>query len=243
VWRAFLEEDPDRPRHEAAVLRLLESTPVAAPRLVAMVVAGEATESPAVLMTRLPGATTPRPGEWLQGAATAAAEMHRVDGRSLGRRYRPYFLGALRVPAWGDRALWEEAVALAGSVVATDQSEEVFIHRDYHPGNLLWQGDRLGGIVDWLSACCGPPGVDVSHFGINLALDHDPAAVAAFRTAYERAAGRHHDRRRDVVGALDVLPFYAGSDDIDAWPASGLVHPGSARTRIEAFLASALAAC
>ena len=244
VWQAFLAEDPDRPRHEAMVLRLLESTPVPAPALVAVDAAGDATGSPAVLMTRLPGSAAARPNDWLQQAADAAARIHRVDGRSLGRQYRPYFVGAGRTPAWGDHALWDDALALAGTLVSAGEPDDaVFIHRDYHPGNLLWDACRLSGIVDWLSACCGPPGVDVAHFGINLALDFGPGAVATFRTAYEKATDRRHDRRRDVVGAIDVLPFYAGNDDVDTWPGIGLPDAGAARARLEAFLASALAMC
>jgi Ser/Thr protein kinase RdoA (MazF antagonist) len=54
----------------------------------------------------------------------------------------------------------------------------VFLHRDYHPGNLLWNDGSLSGIVDWAFSCRGPRGVDVAHTRWNLALVDIVAAAA-----------------------------------------------------------------
>ena len=43
-----------------------------------------------------------------------------------------------------------------------------FIHRDYHPGNTLWTGGRLTGVVDWIGGSWGPPSVDLGHMRVNL---------------------------------------------------------------------------
>ena len=46
----------------------------------------------------------------------------------------------------------------------------VFIHRDFHPGNLLWSGSR----ADWRrrlgERCVGPAEVDAAHLRVNLAI-------------------------------------------------------------------------
>ena len=61
-----------------------------------------------------------------------------------------------------------------------------FIHRDYHPGNGLWRGGAISGIVDWASASVGAPVADVGHCRVNL----DPAAADRFLAAWRSIAGR-----------------------------------------------------
>ena len=48
----------------------------------------------------------------------------------------------------------------------------MFLHRDFHPGNLLWTDERITGVVDWVSACAGPPEEDIGHCRANLAIRH-----------------------------------------------------------------------
>src|SRR5258707_1164666 len=79
-------------------------------------------------------------------------------------------------PAWSQKpAAWARAieVLLAGPPPAP----AVFIHRDYHPLNVLWQAGAISGVVDWINACRGPAGVDVAHCRTNLAQMYGPAAA------------------------------------------------------------------
>ena len=64
------------------------------------------------------------------------------------------------------------------------ESPLVFMHRDFHPGNLLWDGEDLAGIVDWAVARLGPPGADLAHTRANLALVDGPEAADGFLDAY-----------------------------------------------------------
>lgn len=41
------------------------------------------------------------------------------------------------------------------------QVKPCFIHRDYHPTNILWVDDKVSGVVDWVNACRGPAGIDI----------------------------------------------------------------------------------
>ena len=45
---------------------------------------------------------------------------------------------------------------------------EVLVHRDYHPGNVLWRRSKISGVVDWQAACTGPAVADVAHCRVNL---------------------------------------------------------------------------
>ncbi|GEP40523.1 hypothetical protein NPS01_41860 [Nocardioides psychrotolerans] len=55
-----------------------------------------------------------------------------------------------------DAGLWEEAFA----VLRTDPPayECCLIHRDFHHRNVLWVGEEVGGVVDWVETSTGRPG-------------------------------------------------------------------------------------
>jgi Ser/Thr protein kinase RdoA (MazF antagonist) len=71
-----------------------------------------------------------------------------------------------------------------------------FMHRDFHPGNVLFDlspdgsaGPRITGVVDWVQTSWGPADLDVAHCSTNLALLHGPAWGLWFAEAYEEAGG------------------------------------------------------
>jgi aminoglycoside phosphotransferase (APT) family kinase protein len=72
-------------------------------------------------------------------------------------------------------------------------TERCFIHRDFQHFNFLWQRGRLTGIVDWAMASAGPPGLDVGHCRLNLAILFGADEAERFRLAYEAETGRAVD--------------------------------------------------
>ena len=91
------------------------------------------------------------------------------------------------------------------------------MHRDYHPGNVLWVGTEISGIIDWTGACWGPPAADLGHLRVNLAADHGVAQADAATRAYLAAGGRLENRVYwDIRMLLDWLP------DLDEAYASGV---------------------
>lgn len=69
-------------------------------------------------------------------------------------------------------------------------------HRDFHPGNVLFDlpppgqsGPRITGVVDWAGTSWGPADLDVAHCSTNLALLHGPSWGLLFAQAYEAAGG------------------------------------------------------
>ena len=236
----YLAEWVERPAHEATVLERLAATPVPAPTLVAVDPNGDGCDVPAVLMSAIPGAVDQDAAASAVGCpamAVALVRIHGVDpGDGVARRYLPFHAGHdVSIPAWAaDRGPWREAISLP-----LPPGVAGFIHRDFHPGNILWDGDALRGVVDWGEACRGPAGVDVGHCRVNLALGHGPEAADRFATAYERAGGAY-DPAWDVVAAIDLLPHYDGGEALAAWP--GTERAVERRRRLEAFVVAALAA-
>jgi aminoglycoside phosphotransferase (APT) family kinase protein len=224
----FLIKEPDALAREVAALTTLVDTGVPAPRLVAW------TETPpAVLMTRLDGGhrtDIPDPA-----AVHALLDtIHRVDPGPLARwSYRGYHEGVdLPPPAWWrDRAAWDRA--LERSSEGPPAFEPVTIHRDLHPGNLLWTGEAISGIVDWGNACVGPAAFDLAHLRVNLATVEGQAATdAAFPgdPAWDIEA---------ALGYIDPWALEARGEWVGPW---AHVPPAVVRERVETFVAHALAA-
>ena len=216
-------DDPDlTAAREALVLERLRDTPVPAPELVAADPDAAACDVAALLITRVPGAAMMgRPP--LGPLAAALAEIHAVDPAGIPPFRRYYEPERLAVPSWAaDRGVWERAIAVAHEPPPV--LPERFIHRDFHPGNTLWEGAELTGIVDWTTGSRGPGAVDLGHLRWNLVLDHGQRVADALLPHPE------HHPYYDVVTVLDVLP------DLD------LTDTRAELLRLEDHVARALAA-
>lgn len=146
-----------------------------------------------------------------KGLAQAIAAVHSLaESQSLKVAVpyvRYYSLHELAVPEWSrDPGLWEEAFQVCAST--PPPTEEGFIHRDYHPGNTLWVGGDLSGILDWQRGTWGPVAIDISHMRVNLARMGHPELADQYTTAYKAMTGRDLSELAywDVVDAVDLMP-------------------------------------
>ena len=207
----WLAEEPDLARHEAMALDVAAGCPVPTPRLVAVDEDGAEAGEPAVLMTRLPGATVWVPAEadpFLRTLAEILPAAHATPvaaGASLPD-YAPYRVMMRRAPRWATRPnVWSQAIELLDGPVPGD--ERLFVHRDYHPGNVLWKRDELTGVVDWVNASIGSAWADVGHCRVNLAGALGQDAADRFLELYRVAAGRddHYHPYWDISAAIGGL--------------------------------------
>lgn len=241
----WLREEPDLARHEASALNLAASAGLSAPQAVAFDETGHACGTPAVLMTRLPGSVVLEPENrscWHDGLAAALARIHAVPGDGFSWSYFPYKKREdMAVPDWASEpSLWAEAIAILQGEPA--EFRACFIHRDYHPANVLWDGGSVSGIVDWVNACRGPAGVDVGHCRINLVQMFGIEAADDFLEAYVRHAGKsfRYDPYWDLRSLMDSTfgppTVYAG------WTALGMTGLTDAlmAERLHAFLESVM---
>lgn len=72
------------------------------------------------------------------------------------------------------------------------------VHRDLHPDNLLAQGDRITGVLDWGELTIADPAVDVAWSRMVLATEVGPELGDWFADAYTRRNG----------SVVDTLPFW-----------------------------------
>jgi len=218
-------EEPQYPHTEAAALRTLDGAPgVVAPRLVAVDETGVACDVPAVLMTRLDGSPTLTPpdvGVWVRGLAQALVAVHRLDGAVIEGVYeRWHDPQALQPPRWSrQRAAWARLIEASRHSEPT--GEVVLLHRDYHPGNVLWKGGVVSGIVDWPNACRGVAGLDAGHCRRDIATTHGAEAAESFLAAYGEASGRAPDALCDALTLLDSNAGEDGTSILGAYHAYG----------------------
>ena len=217
VLRRFVREnwlaaEPDLAEREATALDLLRRSLLTVPRLVAADPSGAAAGVPAVLMTRLPGRIEWDPPDldaFLPRLAVPLPHIHATavpPGTPLPS-YQPYALEMRRPPIWAAQpAVWLRAIEVHEGLAPL--VERVFIHRDYHPGNVLWTRGRVCGVIDWVNASLGSPEADVGHCRSNLAGRFGQQAADRFLDLYRAASGRDvYHPYWDIVaelGGLDV---------------------------------------
>jgi aminoglycoside phosphotransferase (APT) family kinase protein len=198
--------------NEAAALRLLLLSPVPAPLLVAADLEGTVCGVPALLTTQLAGRVVWDPDDmddYMRQMALSLAAIHSAPGAQDDlNAYRPYYSRAqVSAPSWSNRGtMWGRAIEVAFGEPAA--SRACFIHRDYHPFNILWTQGRLSGVVDWPTAAWGPPGIDLARMRINLAGELGLEVAARFLEIYDEVTGQAADRHPywDLVDAVDSLP-------------------------------------
>jgi aminoglycoside phosphotransferase (APT) family kinase protein len=200
------DDDPDlTAAREALVLGRLDGTEVPAPELVAADVDAAECDVPALLITRVPGASFE--GRPPIGPLLAVLEdIHAVDPDGIPPYRRYYEPDRLAVPHWAtDPAVWEDAIAVAHE--DPPELPDRFIHRDFHPGNTLWDAAKLTGVIDWTTGSRGPAAVDLGHLRWNLAVDYGERVADAVLPHPE------HHPYYDVITALDVVADLDTFDD------------------------------
>jgi len=234
VLRRYVRPDPDEldpAAREARALRLAGAAGVPTPALLAVDPDGTQAGVPALLMSRLPGRVDWWPSDLDRWLERLAALLPRIHGTALPPgeavpRFAPYRQENYRPPGWARYPrVWERAVEISRG--PAPDLPAVLLHRDFHPGNVLWRYGRVSGVVDWLGACSGPAPADVAHCRINL-LAMGAEVASRFTVRWEQVAGATYHPWGDVVTVVGFL------DDLhDDW--------GSERLLVEDMLARAIA--
>lgn len=206
VWAFVLDDDPLTPEREIAALGFAAAAGLTVPEVIAADVSGNQVGdgTPTVLMAYLPGRAVAVPD--LGHLAELAATIHAVDPAGFPYEYSDWFGGPLRPPRGAATpALWEQAAELVATV-GPRPHRTAFIHRDFHPGNVLWPRGRPPGVVDWAHACAGPSGCDVAHCRGNLVRLAGFETAEEFRAAYEAVTGDDFDPYWDLADVFEHGP-------------------------------------
>jgi aminoglycoside phosphotransferase (APT) family kinase protein len=226
VWQWVLEDEPVVPQREVDALRFACAAGLGAPEVVAADVDGSIIGDgvPVILMTMLSGRAEPLPD--VNRLAETAASIHAIDASGLGHEYSPWYVGTTAAPppaaTWPE--LWEAALEVWRTRMP--QFKASLIHRDFHPGNVLWVRGRCSGVVDWASSCLGPWECDVAHCRENLIRLGGPDVADRFLRAYQTFTGADFHPYWEVASVLEHGPSH--------WTPT---HVSQAEQRLEAALA------
>jgi aminoglycoside phosphotransferase (APT) family kinase protein len=206
VWPGFLEDEPIAPQRELDALSFAGVDHLPVPGVVAAdITGGDIGDGiPAILMSFLPGRALASPDP--VRLAEAATAIHAIDPSGFAHEYFPWFEDIpLRPPSSAHRPrVWERALEIR--INGMPSYRPTFIHRDFHPGNVLWRRGRCSGIVDWANACRGPAGCDVATCYGNL-IDWAGYDVAdKFVAAYEALTGQAQHPYWEIASVLEHGP-------------------------------------
>jgi aminoglycoside phosphotransferase (APT) family kinase protein len=237
---------------EAAVLQLLASSPVRVARVVATDARAEYCAAPSLLRTCLPGAIQLQDDAAAQQRfdqlARLLVEIHRVrvSEATRPRDYQAWTRHDLvRVPEQSVRPeIWARAIEVIRN--APPAYEACFLHRDFHPGNVLFEAAAVSGVVDWVETSWGPADLDVAHCSTSLALLHGVEAGLQFAERYVAAGGRvaEDPAARLYWYLLDALAFAPDAEKVAiAWREAGRPELTSVfvSARLEAYIAALIA--
>ncbi len=223
---AFMQGRPYGHRVEAALIEAARAKGVTAPQVVAVLEEGDGLGS-GFVMRALPGTADPKvilacddPGGLLREIARDLARIHRLEQAdvpegvpAMDTRAAIADLTAQFMDAGGDRPIialglrWlEDNVGLVSHPQPLPQAggeQMVLNHGDYRMGNLLVEGSRLTGVLDWEIAHFGDRHEDLA-FGCmavwRFARYDRPAlglgSIADYIASYEAEAGVRLDPAR-----------------------------------------------
>ncbi|GAA5117473.1 hypothetical protein GCM10023339_28370 [Alloalcanivorax gelatiniphagus] len=205
----------------------MAGTPVPAPRSLAIDAEGTVAGVAAHLMSRLPGAPL---HQLADGALRAMADLLvTIHDQRPAPPFRTFQSWAWEakwvVPAWTRHPdSWRRAFDLLAGPAPT--YEPTFLHRDFGHRNLLWSGDAITGVVDWVETSTGPAWLDAAHAASNLAVLVSTEAAARFLELYGSVAPEPAHPFWLVMDAVGYLPppgrppLFSGAEQLerlDAW--------------------------
>jgi aminoglycoside phosphotransferase (APT) family kinase protein len=208
-------ESPDAGEHhvENEVRALAVARPVLGPLVPQLVAAdplGVDAGCPSLLMTYLPGRPAIVDVDPVRLAETIAHLHAGPVPTNLEVASHWFDADRLVVPSWTAQPdSWKRLIMTLND--PEPPAASVFLHRDFHHGNVLWTEGQISGVVDWPSASTGPRGIDVAHTRANLALVNGIDAANQFLAAYAAGVpGYHQETWWDAAALVGLAQDFAG---------------------------------
>lgn len=203
-WRTF---GPELTHRERLAQLELAATVVPAPVSLCLDVDGASTGVSAHLMSRLTGEpTTTIDASALGAMSEMLATIHDVRPVEPFRTFQSWaWPEKWVVPAWAEHpGSWQRAFDLLAA--EPPPYEPTFLHRDYSHRNLLWEGGRISGVVDWVETSTGPAWLDAGHAATNLAVLVGRGPAVGMLDAYAATTGGRPEPYWLVMDAVGFLP-------------------------------------
>jgi len=243
-----------RIKREAQVLRQLHVAGLPVPQVVAEGMPGDPLPDGYILLEFIDGHTDFTPNNisaYLRSAAVTLARVHQMSvsaglagvlpdyGATCGEQVAQY-------PPVMDQALEEGRIRERLRVLWpwSQDNPACLLHGDYWPGNLIWRGGVLVGVIDWEDAVLGDPLADLANSRLEMLFAFGQAAMLDFTAAYvahSPALDLRHLPHWELIAAL--RPMHQLATWAPGWAAYG--RPDVTEHSLQAahrwFVAQALA--
>ncbi|MFC8663081.1 phosphotransferase family protein [Streptomyces sp. NPDC057199] len=187
--------------------------------------AAEHCDHPSLLMSLLPGSIRLDAEDIERKTELLARQLVAIHGLLVPEGTRPRTYQAwtsperVRLPESSKRPdVWQQAVDVIRR--PPPAYRPCFLHRDFHPGNVLFTGEGAGltitGVVDWVETSWGPADLDVAHCSSALALLHGVHDGMQLAEHYIAAGGRPSNNPADHLywRMLDALAFAPDAEKV-----------------------------
>ncbi|HEX4204317.1 MAG TPA: phosphotransferase [Ktedonobacteraceae bacterium] len=99
---------------------------------------------------------------------------------------------------------------------AISHQSNVLLHLDYHPFNILTDGNRITGVLDWRNAGAGDPRADVARTVSILRIENIDGKRLSFqeialRRVFEAGWRRGYGQKKTALGNLSLFYAWAGA--------------------------------
>ena len=187
-----LYQNPQAATNEFALLQSLAGSGLPAPASYVLCESNEPLGAPFLLIGYIDGApdfAKAIGSDSIRQFASQLAQIHRTPfvGTALESlpRYVPRFIHQ-RERAYPDASLRGVEIrdALRRWWAPRTANGSTLLHGDYWPGNVLWNGGRLVGVVDWEESGIGDPLADLAIARLEMLWTFGPDAMHAFTQQY-----------------------------------------------------------
>lgn len=232
------------PWQQFELLRHLHAANLSVPEPLLLDESGSLLPEPWMLLGFVPGAPELAPAEPLEFASKLARKLAQIHACEPAAMSGVLLRADDRMELLLARPAADARVrrALAGRWPLSSRNPERLLHGDFWPGNVLWQGAEISGVIDWADAAFGDPLLDLSIARLELCWLLGEAAMEHFTQAYCAALPCDLDSLPcwDLLAALrpgSNLAVWA-----EAWPEGDHPHMTEAdmRDALDWFIDQAL---
>ena len=160
---------------------------------------------PALVMSWLPGRPDVNPKDtdsWVAALAQTLAQIHETVLDGAGGVLTPSPPVQTWHPEAGeDHPLTAAAVSAVTARLFSLSAERVFVHGDFHPGNVLWHRGRISGVVDWSAGRLNARWSELAYCRADVCLLLGPDVADRLADAYSDIVGV----TSDDLGVYDVM--------------------------------------
>lgn len=193
----LLARRPDLARCEYRVLAITRELGLATPAPYALDETGTIFSGPYLILEYIDGAPDYAPRNRIDYAAQCAAQLaklHRIDHAHRDLSFVPRLSSEIpQTPPsfWADldsmlpiARAWE---TLTAAWPLVPRHPATLLHGDFWPGNLLWRGGTLVGVIDWEDAQVGDPLYDLAVCRLDLLCILGEEALESLTRHYRAA--------------------------------------------------------